>query len=203
MKKDELTALGLTEEQIKGVQALNGKDIETHKTALAAAEKERDTYKGQAETLQGQLNAANATIEKFGDATPESIAQLQTDVEKYKQDAADAQKKYDTDITQRDQKAWIDSQLDEYGVKSPLARKAITAEVMSSENGLQWRNDKFMGFADYMSDAKAENPDLYQTAEEKKAAEEEAKKKESAPEFAGKTGDDGSGGQAFTPPKLF
>lgn len=203
MKKDELTALGLTDEQIKGVQALNGKDIESHKTALAAAEKERDTYKGQAETLQGQLDAANATIEKFGDATPESIAQLQTDVEKYKKDAADAQKKYDTDITQRDQTAWLDGQLDEYGVKSPLARKAIKAEVMSSDNGLQWRNDKFMGFAEYMSDAKKDNPDLYQTKEEQEAAAAEAKKKEGAPNFAGATGDDGSGGQAFTPPRLF
>ena len=45
MKKDELTALGLTDEQIKGVQALNGKDIESHKKAQEAAEKERDDYK--------------------------------------------------------------------------------------------------------------------------------------------------------------
>lgn len=203
MKKDELTALGLSDEQIKGVQALNGKDIESHKKAQEAAEKERDEYKGQVTTLQGQLDTANATIEKFGDATPETIAQLQTDVETYKKERDDAKAKYETDITQRDQKAWLDGQLDEYGVKSPLARKAITAEVMSSDTGLQWRSGKFMGFADYMSDAKKENPDLYQTKEEQEAAAAEAKKKEGAPEFAGQTGNDGSGGQAFTPPRLF
>lgn len=203
MKKDDLTALGLTDEQIKGVQALNGKDIESHKSALTAAEQERDDLKGQVTTLQGQLDTANATINKFGDATPESIAQLKTDVATYKQQATDTQKKYEADITQRDQKAWITAQLDEYGVKSPLARKAITAEVMSSDNGLQWRNDKFMGFADYMKDAKAENPDLYQTKEEQEAAAAEAKKKRGAPAFAGKTGDDGNGGTPYTPPKVF
>lgn len=203
MKKEELTALGLTEEQIKGVQVLNGKDIEAHKNALTTAEKERDDYKRQVDTLQTQLTTANATIEKFGDATPESIETLKADVEKYKGDAAAAQKKYDTDITQRDQSAWLNSELEKYTGVSPLAKKAIIAEVTDKEDGLPWRNGAFLGFGDYMKAEKEKDNTLYQTEEEIKAAEAAKQKEDGAPAFAGKTGDDGTGGKAFTPPKVF
>lgn len=204
MKKEELTELGLTEEQINGVQAIHGRDIETLKGTLAAAEQDRDTYKGQVTALTDQLNAANETIDKFGDVTPETVGALKDDVEKYKTAAETAQQKYDTEITQRDQTAWLDNQLDEYGVGSPYARKAIKSDVMSADSGLPWRNGMFMGFGDYMAQAKSQDPGLYQTAEEKAAATQQQQKEEHAPAFAGETGDDGKGGAtAWTPPKIF
>lgn len=199
MTKEELTALGLSEEQVKGVMALHGKDINTTKSSLETAEKERDNYKGQAESLQTQLDTANDTISKFGDATPESIEGLKADVEKYKNDAKAAQDKYNSDITARDQKTWLDSQLDTFGVASPLARKAIIAEVSAStdEGGLPWKNGAFLGFNDYMSQQKEKDPTLYRTKEEQD-------KEDNPPGFAGSTGDDGKGGAAqWTPPKLF
>ena len=206
MTTEELTALGLSEEQVKGVMALHGKDINTTKSSLETAEKERDNYKGQAESLQTQLDTANDTISKFGDATPESIESLKADVEKYKNDAQAAQDKYNQDITARDQKTWLDSQLDTFGVASPLARKAIIAEVSAStdKGGLPWRNGAFLGFNDYMSQQKEKDPTLYQTQEEKDAANAAKDKEDNPPGFAGSTGDDGKGGAAqWTPPKLF
>ena len=203
MKKEELTALGLTEEQIKGVQTLNGKDIEAHKNALATAEKERDDYKGQVDNLQTQLTTANDTISKFGDATPESIEGLKADVVRYKADAENAQKKYDADITQRDQSAWLNSELEKYTGVSPLAKKAIIAEVTDKENGLPWRNGAFLGFGDYMKAEKEKDNTLYQTEEEIEAANAAKEKEDKAPSFAEKLGDDGSGGKPFIPPKVF
>ena len=52
MKKEDLTALGLSEEQIAGVQKLSGLDVDAEKKKTTAAEGERDKYKGQLETAQ-------------------------------------------------------------------------------------------------------------------------------------------------------
>ena len=105
----------------------------------------------------------------------------------------------------------MSARLDEYGVKSPLARRQITAEVMSETDGLKWQPAKdgkpgtFFGFDDYMKAAKAEDPNLYQTAEEKAAAEKQAGLEKKAPVFTGSTGDDGGRQEAakYTPPKIF
>lgn len=203
MKTEDLKTLGLNDDQIKSVQALHGKDIEGHKSALASAERERDEAKASRDTLQSQLDAANDTIAKFGDATPESIEALKGDVEKYQTEAKKAKEKYDSDIKQRDQIAWLDTQLGEkgYDVRSQLARQAIKANVMNADNGLPWREGRFFGFDDYMKAEKEKDNDLYMTAEEKKAAEDAAKKEEGSPYFAGKTGSDGkeSSGKAGHP----
>ena len=45
MKKEDLLAQGLTEEQVSYVMAENGRDIEKVKTKLTAAETARDEYK--------------------------------------------------------------------------------------------------------------------------------------------------------------
>ena len=47
MKKDELTTLGLTEEQADKVLALNGRDIEKHKKAAEDAKAENATLTQQ------------------------------------------------------------------------------------------------------------------------------------------------------------
>lgn len=55
MKTEELTALGLNEDQVKGVFALNGVDIEKHKQDLATAQRELETTKGLLATANGKL----------------------------------------------------------------------------------------------------------------------------------------------------
>ena len=49
MKKEDLLAQGLTEEQVAFVMQENGKDIERVKTKLTVAETARDEYKEQLE----------------------------------------------------------------------------------------------------------------------------------------------------------
>ena len=56
MKKDELTALGLTDEQADKVLAINGRDIEKHKKAAEDA-------KAETATLQQQLSDRDKDLE--------------------------------------------------------------------------------------------------------------------------------------------
>ena len=194
MKTEELTAIGLTEEQATQVLAMNGKDIEKHKKQLTTVEGERDAYKAQ-------LDTANATLKKFEGIDPQ---QIQTELQTYKTQAEEAEKKFNREITQRDQKDWIGKKLDEYGVTSPFARRQLTSDCMAEGSGLTWKDGSFFGFDDFMKSAKEKDNSLYQTAEEKAAAEKEAALKGKAPTFTGPTGDPAGGGEKkFTPPKVF
>ena len=194
MKTEELTAIGLTEEQATQVLAINGKDIEKHKKQLTTVEGERDAYKAQ-------LDTANATLKKFEGIDPQ---QIQTELQTYKTQAEEAEKKFNREITQRDQKDWIGKKLDEYGVTSPFARRQLTSDCMAEGSGLTWKDGSFFGFDDFMKSAKEKDNSLYQTAEEKAAAEKEAALKEKAPTFTGPIGDPTPGSdKKFTPPKVF
>lgn len=207
MKTAELTALGITEEVANKILAINGKDIENAKAAVAAAkDKEIGALTTARDNLQTQLNTANDTLQKFEGIDPEKI---QEELNTYKQKAEDAEKKFSREITSRDQKEWLVKKLDEYGVKSPLARKQIMSEVMSESDGLKWQPEKdgkpatFYGFDDYMKAAKEEDNTLYLTAEEKAAAEKAKQQEDSKPTFTGPAGDPPGGNEKFTPPKIF
>lgn len=207
MKTEELTALGISEENATKILAINGKDVEHAKATVGAAkDKEIETFTTERDGLQSQLDTANATLEKFKDIDPE---QIQTELADYKKRAEEAETKYAKDVTERDQKAWLKAKLDEYGVKSPLARKQIMREVMSPDDGLKWKPEKdgkpatFYGFDDYMKAAKEEDDTLYQTAEEKAAAEKEKELDDKKPEFTDPLGDPKPGSEKFKPPTIF
>lgn len=194
MKTEELTAIGLTEEQATQVLAMNGKDIEKHKKQITTVEGERDAFKAQ-------LDTANETLKKFEGIDPQ---QIQTELQTYKTKAEEAEKKFTREMTQRDQKDWIGKKLDEYGVTSPYARRQLTSDIMAEDSGLSWKDGAYYGFDDFMKSAKEKDNALYQTAEEKAEAEKAAAQKAKAPTFTGPTGDPAGGGEKkFTPPKVF
>jgi len=194
MKTEELTAIGLTEEQASQVLAMNGKDIEKYKKQITTVEGERDAAKAQ-------LDTANATLKKFEGIDPQ---QIQQELQTYKTQAEEAEKKYTRELTQRDQKDWIGKKLDEYGVSSPYARRQLTSDCMAEGSGLTWKDGAFFGFDDFMKSAKEKDASLYQTAEEKAAAEKDAANKAKAPTFTGPTGDPQPGtDKKYTPPKIF
>ena len=109
MKTEDLTALGLTEEQVDKVFALHGKAIDAQKQKVTAAEEERDNYKSQ-------LDTANETLKRFKGIDPDKI---QGEIQAYKQKAEDAEKDFARKILQRDQTDWLKERLDEYGAASP------------------------------------------------------------------------------------
>lgn len=207
MKTAELTALGITEEVANKILAINGKDIENAKAAVAAAkDKEIGALTTARDGLQSQLNTANDTLNKFEGIDPE---QIKGELETYKQKAEDAEKKFTREITSRDQKDWLTKKLDEYGVKSPLARRQIMSDIMSETDGLKWqpaKDDKpamFFGFDDYMKAAKEEDNTLYQTAEEKAEAEKQKGLEDKAPEFTDTMGDPAPNSEKHKVPLIF
>lgn len=162
MKTEELTALGLNEDQVKQVFALNGKDVEA---AKAAKDKTIADLTAERDGLKTRLDTAETTLKKFEGIDPQ---QIQQEIQTYKTQAEDAEKKFTREITQRDQKDWITKKLDEYGVTSPFARTALVSECMSPDAGLTWKDGAFFGFDDFMKAAKQKDAGLYQTAEERK-----------------------------------
>lgn len=66
MKREELKALGLTDEQIEKVMSINGQDINGHKTALDAEKAKAQETAAQLARLQADLAAAQRSA---GDAT--------------------------------------------------------------------------------------------------------------------------------------
>ena len=82
MKKEELTALGLTEEQAEKVFALHGKDITKLQGANAAITTERDNYKTQLDTANTKLTGYDPEWKTKAD-TAAATAQKQVDALKF------------------------------------------------------------------------------------------------------------------------
>lgn len=197
MKTAELKELGLTDEQIAQVFAINGKDIEG---AKAAKDKTIADLTAERDNLKAQLDTAETTLKNFEGIDPEK---MQQEIQTYKQNAEDAKKEYAKQLLQRDQRDWLKGKLDEYGVASPYARKQLIADCMDADSGLKWKDGAFFGFDDFMQKAKEQDAGLYQTAEEKAAAEKAAAEAEKAPKFTDPVGDPKPEGNKFVPPKIF
>lgn len=108
MKTETLKAMGLTQEQIDQIMAENGKDI--------AAEQAKFTAK------EAELTSANQTIKSLQDAAKKFEG---TDPEKLKQDLADLQKKYDTDMADTKRNSALDMALMQANVHDVKAARAL------------------------------------------------------------------------------
>lgn len=194
MKTEQLTELGLTEEQATKVLALNGLSIEKYK-------KRADLLETEKQDLAGRLQTAEQTLEGFKGIDPEKIQQ---EIDGYKQKAENAEKNFASQMKARDQRDWLKEQFDKYGVSSPFARRQLESDCMS-EDGLKWdeKNKTFFGFDDFMKLAKEKDAGLYQTQEEKEAAEKEAQQNENKPKFTGSLNPRGGDDKKYVPPKIF
>ena len=62
MKREFLTNLGLTEEQVNKIMDENGRDIEKYRKDVEKYSKESEKYKTQYESTKSSLDVANKTI---------------------------------------------------------------------------------------------------------------------------------------------
>ena len=189
MKTEELKNKGLTQDQIDFVMAENGKDLkqlqEDNKTLTEDRDgwkKKAETAEGERDTLKGQLETANNTLEKFKDIDPDKIA---GEIETYKQEAANAKANADKQILQRDQRDYLNAEFDKLGITSERTRKSLMAEIMG-EDGLKWKNGSFLGLSDFLA-KENEKDHFYQTQEEKDEAAAKEKATGSAPKFTEKS----------------
>ena len=127
MKREELKAKGLTDEQIDFVMAENGKDINTSKSQAEKAAQDLKAAQEQAKGLQDQIDARDKDIKdlqekaKGNEGISQQLAQLQ---ERYTKDTQDLQKRLD------DQRAdfAMEKAFSNIPFASSLARKAAIAD---------------------------------------------------------------------------
>ena len=170
--------------------------------ATGKLEAERDGYKSQLEALQEATKGFEGM----------DAEKVKAELAEWKKKAEDAEKNFNAQITARDQRDWLKTKLEEYGVTSPYARKQLMAECMDEKSGLKWKGAEtgFYGFDDFMKDAKKADPSLYQSAEEKAASEKEAQEAaktaeaaKNAPKFTSPATEPASGKAASPAPILF
>lgn len=189
MKTEELKSKGLTQEQIDFVMAVNGKDLKQLQDDNKTLTKDRDDWKKKAETAEderdtykGQLETANTTLEKFKNIDPDKIAD---EIETYKKAAETAKAEAETQIRQRDQRDYLNTEFDKLGIKSERTRKSLAAEIMG-EDGLKWKDGSFLGLSDFLA-KENEKDHFYQTQEEKDEAAAREKAAGGAPKFTDKS----------------
>ena len=118
MKREELTAAGLTEEQINTVMKLNGDDINREKNKYADYDQ-----------IKQQLEKANATIDGMKD-----YEDVKASVAKYQQEAAAAKTEFEKKIKQMEVQAKVKDFTGGKKFVNDLTREAINAQLESALN---------------------------------------------------------------------
>lgn len=155
MKKEDLTALGFTEEQIAEIQKLNGKDIQKEQEKVTKAELDRDNYKGQ-------LDTAQAALKKFEGV---DVDQLKGEITKLTTDLQTKETEYQSQLADRDFNTLLDGEITTLGAKNAKAVKALldidvlkgsknqTEDIKKALEAVKTENDYMFG-----SDEPFKNP---------------------------------------------
>ena len=139
MKTEDLKALGLTDEQVQRVFAMNGADVNREKQAAETAKAERDA-------MRTQLDEANTKLKGYD---PD-----------WQQKAADAEQKAAAQVSAL--KADYAAENAAAGLKfsSASAKKAFLADLKAK--GLTLQDDgKLLGFDDFVKEYKGTDPDAF------------------------------------------
>lgn len=138
MKTEELKALGLNDEQVQKVFAMNGADIERKNQTIATLTAERDT-------ARTQLGEANKKLEGYD---PDW---------KTKSENAARQARQQVEALQSDFAA--QSAVSGLKFSSESAKKAFLAELKAKKLTLQ--EGKLLGFDDFLADYKKTDPGAF------------------------------------------
>lgn len=184
MKREELRALGLTDEQVDKIMSMNGDDVNAQKAIVAARDQTITTLTQERDGLKTQVADRDKDIADLKKSNGDN-ADLQKKLD-------DLQKKYDTD-TANLQKS-LDDQARSHAVEglfsgieftSALAKRAAIREFEAA--GLEFKDGKFTGADGQIAKLREQYPDAFKPKEDPKPKPKE---------------DDGSGGQpGGNPPK--
>lgn len=174
MKTEFLKSLNLSQEVIDKIMAENGKDIAVERKKAEKVIQERDSYKLKAESLETQVNDANAEIQKFKDMDIDGIKKAADD---WKETAEKAKADADKQISQMKFDYALSAALT--GAK---AKNAKAVKALLDMDGLKFNDGKIVGLDEQLAQIKADNDYLFESDEP-------------APEFAkGTNGGSGSVG---------
>lgn len=139
MKKEDLTALGITEEQAEKVLSLHSAELTAETEKLSAAQKE--------------LEASKATVK---DITAKLKAYDGIDVEKLKSDAAAWEKKYSEDMAAAKVDSALELALTKAGAKDvSLAKHLIDRSIIKADG------ENLVGLSEQLDKIKSEKAWLF------------------------------------------
>ena len=178
-----LKALGIEVPADKGTELLrlvseNYKTVSEFDKKLGKVESERDGLKEQLETAQKTLKGFDGV----------DLATIQADLEKYKQQAENAEKDFQEKLYQRDFDDALKAELDAVKFTSEAAKKAVTGEIR--EAGLKLVDGKIMGLGDLLGQMKKKDASAF--ADEQQEQLEGGKAR-----FTGKLNSGGSGQKKY------
>jgi predicted nucleic acid-binding Zn-ribbon protein len=149
MKREDLKKLGIEDEVIDKIMAMNGQDIESHKTKLTTAQTEL-------KASQDQLKEANQQIEKFKGMDVESI---QKAADEWKTKAEKAEQAASEQITKLKFDHALESALSDAKAKNPKAVKALL-----NTEGLKLNEDgSILGLKEQLETITKENDYLFES----------------------------------------
>ena len=154
MKTEELQALGLSEEQIKEVFKLNGKDINAEKKRADAAEESAAQYKQRAE-------AAEETLKGFDGV---DVEKLNRDIEDWKKKAEEAEKDFKSQLYERDFTDALKTALDNVKFSSEAAKRSVMADIKDA--GLTLKDGEILGLNDVLRQIREKDASAFGTDEE-------------------------------------
>ena len=140
MKREELTAAGLTDEQIDKVMKLNGDDINREKAKFA-----------DYDDVKKQLEKANTTIEGWKDYDA-----IKADVAKYQQEAENAKKEAAAKVQQLEDKARVKDFTSSKKFVNELTRDAINAQLYDAMNDAANKGKSLDDLLKQITDGKAD-----------------------------------------------
>ena len=146
MTKEELLALGLTEEQIKEVFKLNG-------IAVTNAKGELTTKETEIIALQGQLKVANKQINEFKDLDVDGIKAAADDY-KIKFEAVEAKAKEELEALKFNHAI-------ENALSGAKAKNVKAVKALLNIEGLKLNGDEVVGLKEQLELIKTENDYLF------------------------------------------
>lgn len=138
MKTEDLKALGLTDEQVQRVFAMNGADVNREKQAAETAKAERDA-------IRPQLDEANTKLKGYD---PD-----------WQQKATDAQKAADAKVAELQAGYAAQNAAAGLHFTSASAKKAFMADLAAKNLPLQ--GDSLLGFDDFVKTYRENDPGAF------------------------------------------
>lgn len=155
MKRDDLKALGLSDEHIETIMKMHGTVVEANKTKLTELQ-------GQVDNTAAQLTEANAQIEKFKGMKPEEIQKAADD---YKLQLEQAQAEHAAQLSELKFGHALDGALATAKAKNPKAVKALL-DMDALKKAYDENTGVIVNFEEHLKPIKTENDYLFADAKE-------------------------------------
>ena len=139
------------------------KNVKEVAKTMLKVEGERDNWKERAET-------AEETLKGFDGIDP---ANVKTELETWKQKAADAEKEYNAKIYDRDFADTLKAALEDVKFSSEAAKKSVMADI--KEAGLNLKDGKILGLNDLIEQLKKADASAFVDESQQQAQQQQAR----------------------------